>query len=111
MVLDLLQKNMSHLQRVHKQRDLLHHRGSLMLQKKAKTVKDLEELERLEAPADSPDPPEDTSKTHSKPPLKPNSRPVTRENRSVPSYKITLVGVVFPDRKGRNAWARETAAV
>ncbi|KAL2004910.1 hypothetical protein VTN00DRAFT_2760 [Thermoascus crustaceus] len=58
MVLDLLQKNMSRLQRVRKQRDLLRRRGSLMLQKKAKTVEDLEELERLEAAAENPDPPE-----------------------------------------------------
>lgn len=54
MALDLLQKSLGRLHRVRKQRDLLRRRGSLMLQRKAKTVEDLEELERLET--DGPDP-------------------------------------------------------
>ncbi|KAF2135211.1 uncharacterized protein K452DRAFT_303710 [Aplosporella prunicola CBS 121167] len=55
MVLDLLQKNMSRLQRMRKQRDLLRRRGSLMISKKAKTVEDLEEIERLEAARETRD--------------------------------------------------------
>lgn len=54
-VLDLLQRNMSRLQRVRKQRELLKRRGSLMISKKAQTVEELEELVRLEDAAEAGD--------------------------------------------------------
>jgi len=94
MALDLLQKSLGRLQRARKQRDLLRRRGSLMLQRKAKTVEDLEELECLEAEA------EGSEGSHSKRPRHGGSdaNPSSSNTQAVASNSV--ISVSSPNASG-----------